>query len=209
MNPAAFFRQGQQKAQKNRRFPWEFLRCISRKQHLSASGKLAVSAAGDQPDLPEPCQLRYGDEGEAPGRQNIHDVQRRVDGGFGGVVHENNVPVPHLIQHRPAHRGSILGGPVPGIHGPADHRQSLGPGYLVHTVGAAASGGTQQPDRAFFRQEGPGAVDLPGNFPAAHGHHVLVGVAVDADLMALLPDFFRQLRDSMRWHLPFIIFLIV
>ena len=103
-------------------------------------------------------------------------------------MEQHHVPVLNLVHNTAAHGGGVLGGPVPGIHRPVQNGQ---PGDLCHLPDSVAAAASRRPEPdclAALRQQRPGIRQLLGDVPAAEGFHIFVGVAVDADLMALVED---------------------
>ena len=95
-------------------------------------------------------QAGGGDEAEAPGFQIVHDVESRLHGAVRHVVKQYHIPVLHPLQHGFLDGPGVPGGPVPGIHRPAQngHPPSLRP--LPHPVGALSPGGAEEYRLATF-----------------------------------------------------------
>ena len=110
-------------------------------------------------------------------------------------MEQNNVPVPNLRHDRPLDGNGVLGGPVPGIHRPAQNGQQPHLGHLPHAVAAAASRRPQKHRLAVLRQQVLGIDNLLGDTPAAHFLHVLVGKTVVADFVALAENPLGQIGE--------------
>ena len=110
-------------------FFW-FFSCQSRKEHyctvvyrkvyfftvlfyfLFRKRDLFILSSGLWPNAPEPRQLRYGKEPEAPAVEGVDDVQRCPDGAVGHIVQENNIPVLYLTDDLLFYGIGICGRPL-------------------------------------------------------------------------------------------------
>ena len=150
--------------------------------------KTAVAFAGLQGNFPGLCQLGQCDEAKPFGLQSIYDLQSRIHGTVGHVVKQDHIPISGLCHHLPNDGLRILGIPIPGIYGPQNQGQLHLLCGKASGVVALSTGRPQELYGASCREQCRSIGKLVVNFLKRHSVHGLVGLAMEADLMALLMD---------------------